>query len=139
MIRYRLDTNVLIRFLTHDDAVQAQKADALFQQASDGKCLLILNTIVLVETVWVLHSVYGQSCDRIATHLAKLVIKPGIRCEEGPVTIDALFRYQEGKLDIVDCFLAAQSVAEGDAIATFDTDFEKCPDLQFWDHDDSAV
>ena len=134
MIRYRLDTNVLVRFLTHDDPVQAVKSDRLFQQASDGDCLLILSKIVLVETVWVLSSVYDHPVERIAESLGKLVVKPGIRCEEGPVTLDALYRYKQTRLDIVDCFLAAQSAAEGDAVATFDRDFTKFPDVQLWDH-----
>lgn len=135
MIRYRLDTNVLVRFLTHDDAAQAAKVDMLFQHAVDGRCLLILSKIVLVETVWVLHSVYDLPRDRIAESLGKLVIKPGIRCEEGQITLDALYRYKQHNLDIVDCFLAAQSAAEGDAVATFDKDFGKFPDVQLWNHE----
>lgn len=132
MIRYRLDTNVLIRFLTHDDEEQAAKADGLFQQAAEGGGLLILDKIVLVEAVWVLSSVYDQPRDRIAESLGKLVVKPGIRCEDAQATLDALYRYKQTKLDIVDCFLAAQSVAEGDTIATFDKGFEKLQDVQLW-------
>ena len=132
MIRYRLDTNVLIRFLTHDDTVQARQVDELFEQAATGKCLLILRKIVLIEAVWLLMSVYGQEREAIAGTLAKLVVKPGIRCEDGQVTIDALYRYQQTNLDIVDCFLAAESAAEGDVIATFDRDFTKFPDVQLW-------
>ncbi len=134
MIRYRLDTNVLIRFLTHDDAAQAAKADALFQEAADGDCLLILDKIVLVEAVWVLGSVYDQPREKIAESMAKLLIKPGIRCEDAQASIDALYRYKQTKLDIVDCFLAAQSAADGDAVATFDKGFGRFEDVQIWDH-----
>ncbi len=134
MIRYRIDINVLIRFLTHDDRKQAKKADALFQQAADGQCLLILDKIVLVETVWVLGMVYDHPRERIAESLAKLIIKPGIRCEEAQTMIDALYRYKQTKLDIVDCFLAAQAAAEGDAVATFDKGFGKFDDVQLWNH-----
>jgi len=135
VIRYRLDTNVLIRFLTHDDATQGAKVDSLFHQATQGDCLLFLGKVVLVETVWVLLSVYDQPRDRIAESLAKLVVKPGIRCEDGQVTIDALYRFKETKLDIVDCFLAAESAAQGDAIATFDKEFDKFSDVQLWAHE----
>lgn len=134
MIRYRLDTNVLIRFLTHDDAGQAAKTDALFKKAAEGACLLILDKIVLIEAVWVLGSVYDRPREKIAESLAKLVIKPGIRCEDAQATIDALFRYQQSKLDIVDCFLAAKSVAEGDTVATFDRGFGVFEDVQVWQH-----
>ena len=134
MIRYRLDTNVLVRFLTHDDAAQTLKVDTLFQKASDGNCILILSKVVLVDTVWVLSSVYEQPHDRIAESLGKLVIKPGIRCEDGQVTLDALHRFKQTELDIVDCFLAAQSAAEGDVMATFDTGFRTFTDVQLWDY-----
>ena len=136
MIRYRLDTNVLIRFLTHDDATQGAKADSLFRQATQGDCLLLLGKVVLVEAVWVLLSVYDQPRDRIAESLAKLVVKPGIRCEDGQVTIDALYRFKETKMDIVDCFLAAESAAQGDVIATFDKGFDKFSDVPLWDHEE---
>ena len=132
MIRYRIDTNVLIRFLTHDDRKQAKKADALFQQAAEGRCLLILDKIVLVESVWVLGAVYDHPRETIAECLAKLIIKPGIRCEEAQTMIDALYRYKQTKLDIVDCFLAAQAAAEGDVVATFDKGFGKFDDVQLW-------
>ena len=135
MIRYRLDTNVLVRFLTHDDQTQAAKVNTLFQEASEGGCLLILSKIVLVETAWVLRSVYSTPHDRIAESLGKLVIKPGILCEEGPMTLDALNRYKQTKLDIVDCFLAAQAVAENEVVATFDMGFGMFPDVQLWDHE----
>lgn len=120
MNRYRVDTNVLIRFLKLDDAAQSPLARSLFEQASNGECLLILDKVVIIETVLVLRSVYDDSRERIADALAKLVIKPGIRCDDASITIDAIIRYKTSMLDIVDCFLAAQAAADGDAVATFD-------------------
>jgi len=107
-------------FLKLDDAAQSPLARSLFEQASNGECLLILDKIVIVETVWVLRSVYDDTRERIANVLAKLVIKPGIRCDDAPITIDAIIRYRTSMLDIVDCFLAAQAAADDDAVATFD-------------------
>lgn len=133
MTRYRLDTNVLIRFLTHDDLKQTSQTDTLFREAAESKCVLILDSIVLVEAVWVLSSVYDQPRKRIAESLARLVVMPGIRCKEARVTLDALSRYQQSKLDIVDCFLAAQAVAEGDAVATFDRGFRGWSDVRLWE------
>lgn len=133
MTRYRLDTNVLIRFLTHDDPQQATQADALFRDAEEGRCVLVLDSIVLVEAVWVLATVYNRPRKEISESLARLVVMPGIRCKEARVTLDALSRYQQSDLDIVDCFLAAQSAAEGDAVATFDRGFRCWADVLLWD------
>jgi predicted nucleic acid-binding protein len=134
LTRYRLDTNVLIRFLKLDDPAQAKRVKRLFTQAANGECLLLLDRVVLIEAVWVLRSVYDDEREKIAEALAKLVIKPGIRCEDGPVTIDALYRYQMTTLDIVDCYLAAQAAAEGDALASFDKALGKAfDDVASWD------
>jgi len=135
VIRYQLDTNVLVRFLTHDEPTQTAKVNALFQKSADGGFLLVLSKIVLVETVWVLRSAYNKPHERIAEILGKLVIKPGIQCEESQTTLDALDRYKQTKLDIVDCFLAAQSATEGDSVATFDAGFGMFSDVQLWDHE----
>jgi predicted nucleic-acid-binding protein len=132
--RYRLDTNVLIRFLKLDDPAQSLRVKALFQQASEGECLLLVGRVVLIETVWVLRSVYGDQRETIAEWLAKLVIKPGLRCDDGPITVDALYRYQTTGLDIVDCYLAAQAAAEGDIVATFDRALGQAFDeIAVWD------
>ena len=82
-----------------------------------------------------LRSACNKPHERITESLGKLVIKPDIRCEEGPVTLDALRRYKQTNLDIVDCFLAAQPAAEGDVLATFDTGLGVFPDVHLWDHE----
>lgn len=133
MIRYRLDTNTLIRFLKLDDPQQSERVIALFQKAARGEVLLVLDRIVLIEAIWVLRSVYDDPREAIAELLAKVATKPGIRCCDGPLTIDALYRYQTSRLDIVDCYLAAQSVADGDVLASFDQGIAKAfDDLTVW-------
>lgn len=133
MKRYRLDTNVLIRFMKLDDARQSKRAQALFADAANGECMLLLDRAVLIETVWVLRSIFSDERGPIAQALAKLVVKPGIRCEDGPVMIDALYRYRTTTLDIVDCYIAAQAAAEGDTLATFDKALSKAfEDVSLW-------
>lgn len=122
MTRYLVDTNVLVRFLTADDEVQHGQAVALFQQAWDGRCRLVLPDAVLVETVWVLTSAkgYGLGRGRVAGSLGTLIGQPGIVCKQVEVMQDALRRFKESKCSIVDCLLAAQGAASGDVVATFD-------------------
>jgi len=49
-----VDTNVLVRFLVRDDAKQAARAAALIQANEIWVC-----KTVLLETEWVLRSLYG--------------------------------------------------------------------------------
>lgn len=48
------DTNVLVRLLVADDAVQAKRATAFLE----ARRPVWISTVVLVETVWVLMTVY---------------------------------------------------------------------------------
>ena len=49
-----LDTNVLVRYLTHDDPVQYAKVAAFLDAAIDRGEQFVVNTAVLCELVWCL-------------------------------------------------------------------------------------
>ena len=64
-----VDTNVLVRLLTMDDAKQARAAEA-FVTAADHAWI---SHVVLVETVWVLESVYERRRDEVAATVKTLL------------------------------------------------------------------
>ena len=64
-----IDTNVLVRLLTMDDPKQAVAAEAFVTAADHGW----ISHVVLVETVWVLESVYERSRKEIAATLKTLL------------------------------------------------------------------
>jgi predicted nucleic-acid-binding protein len=53
-----LDTNVLVRFLVRDDEQQAKAVYRKFKQAEAKKEVFFIPVLVVLETVWVLESVY---------------------------------------------------------------------------------
>ncbi len=55
-----VDTNVVVRFLTGDEPAQAARARAIFQRET-----VFLGKTVLVETEWVLRSLYRFEAVRI--------------------------------------------------------------------------
>jgi predicted nucleic-acid-binding protein len=59
-----LDTNIVIRYLTHDDPAQTAKAIRLFASSFED-APGFLSLIVLVESVWVLERSYGFKKDEI--------------------------------------------------------------------------
>ena len=67
-----LDTNVLVRYLTHDDPAQYAKADAFINAATDRGEQFVVNTAVLCELVWVLGTAYGYSREEIARVLEQI-------------------------------------------------------------------
>ncbi len=68
-MRIAVDTNVLVRFLTWDDETEA----ALAAEAIEGADAVILSTIVLCETVWVLRRAYKLPHREIAAILRELM------------------------------------------------------------------
>ena len=68
-----VDTNVLVRLLTRDDAEQTVAAEAFVAPGA------WISQVVLVETLWVLESVYDVDAD------GKVTIEPGpVRLEYDP-------------------------------------------------------
>ncbi len=132
MIRYLLDTNVLLRFLLDDDKKQSAQARKLFHQAESANCLLVLTEIALAEAVWVLTSFYKVDTTVVAETLASVIQKPGIYCNNSDTMLAALKRFRETNCDFFDCYLAAAAVGSHDAIASFDRDFRKFSDVRLW-------
>ncbi len=76
-MRIAVDTNVLVRFLTWDDEPQA----ALAAQAIEAAETVVLPTVVLCETVWVLRRAYKLPHHEIAATLRGLI-------DSKPVEVD---------------------------------------------------
>jgi predicted nucleic-acid-binding protein len=108
-----VDTNVLVRFLTRDDAAQATAAERLFAEAE-----ILLLTSMLVETEWVLRASYRWPRSAINTALAGLVRLERVSIGH-PMAVDwALARHAEGA-DLAD-MLHLVAASGADAFATFD-------------------
>jgi predicted nucleic-acid-binding protein len=73
-----VDTNVVVRLLVGDDPEQAGRATALFAREPE----VFLAKTVLLETAWVLRSVYGFAAPAIANALRRLAGLPNVVVED---------------------------------------------------------
>jgi len=111
-----IDTNVLVRYLTGDHAVQSEKARALI----DGERVFVSVT-VLLETEWVLRSVYGHGQAAVARTLRGFAGLPNVAIEDAGPAARALDWTEQG-MDFADALhLARTSFCDG--FATFDREF----------------
>ena len=55
------DTNVIIRFLVRDDDKQAKLVYRRLKQAEADRTQIFISLVVVLETIWVLESVYDKS------------------------------------------------------------------------------
>ena len=56
-----LDTNILVRYLAQDDAIQSPQATQIIERQLTENGPGFISLVTMVETVWVLDRVYGLS------------------------------------------------------------------------------
>jgi predicted nucleic-acid-binding protein len=120
-----LDTNVLVRFLLDDDAMQSPRARALMSRLELGSANALLQESVLAETVWVLEKGYDVPRPEIARLLSAIVQLRGVRCGRRRVVLEALNRFSATPCDIIDCLLAAFARSRRLKVYSFDQDFSR--------------
>ena len=108
-----VDTNIVIRLLTGDDPAQLARARYLFETEK-----VFLPKTVVLETEWVLRSLYGLAASDIIRALTALVTLPQVSVEDSATIIEALGWLRQG-LDFADALhLASSRMSE--RFVTFD-------------------
>jgi predicted nucleic-acid-binding protein len=102
-----LDANVLVRFLVQDVPQQAKAARKLVEQAESGALLLVVDPMIIAETVYVLTSFYKKPREAVADALMAFVQSDGVSVAEESRLVDALRRFQRSSVDFADAWLAA--------------------------------
>jgi len=126
----RIDTNVLLRYLTNEPQEQAEQAARLFQRISAGAERVWLEDIVLAEVAWTLLSYYRASRQQVAEWLLELLAHQSIEARDKDVLRVALVIFQEKNVDFADAQIAAQMLADGTReIYSFDRDFDRIPGI----------
>ena len=113
-----LDTNVIVRLVTADDAGQIKAARAVFE-AGD---LWVAKTVCL-ETEWILRYSYELRPPAIREVFRKLLGYPRLQVEDRSAVLRALTLYDQG-LDFADALHLASS-GDADRFATFDQPLAK--------------
>lgn len=125
-----LDTNVLVRYLTQDDAKQFQEASALLLGLEKQQRSALLSTITLCETVWVLARAYKIDRAQIVGMFEKLLDTSLFVIEDKDAVREAVDLYRSGKGDFADYLVGVRSRNAGSVtMATFDDALHAHPDL----------
>jgi predicted nucleic-acid-binding protein len=100
-----LDTNVLVRYLTHDDPAQYARAAAFIDAATEQGEQFLINTAVLCELVWVLATAYDYSRDEIARALEQMFATAQFDIERLDEARQALRDFRATKADFSDALI----------------------------------
>jgi len=99
-----LDTNVVVRYLTHDDPAQTAAAievmDSLTPEAPG-----FLSIVVIAELVWVLESYYRFSKPETIATLDTLLRSKELIVERAETVWQALSSFKTSRSDFTDCMI----------------------------------
>ncbi len=114
-----LDTNVLVRYLVRDDAVQHRTAREIVSAATaEG---LFVTLTVLLELEWVLRSRYGIGRRSMIDAIAGLLEMHELDIQDEASVERALALYDNGTADFADCLHAGIATTHDRApLMTFD-------------------
>ena len=113
-----IDTNVLVRLLVDDSnaTVQCEQARNLV----NIYCDLWVSKIVLVETVWVLESIYRLNKEQVILVLEKLVQHPHVHLENAEHINSVLTVFSASNADFADCLILIDAQYRQLMLHTFD-------------------
>ena len=116
-----LDTNVLVRYLTDDDPVQARKAAACINTTVTRGERCFLSPVVLCELSWVLLGAYEITKADLLLTLDRLLATTQFAIGHKDLIRHAVEAYRSGRADFADYVIGAMSRDAGcNTTATFD-------------------
>ena len=91
-----LDTNALVRMLIEDDEDQFQAVRKAISLVEKNSSQILLLSEVLMETIWVLESIYQCTREDISEFLESLTITPTFAFADPEVIRRAVHQYKQG-------------------------------------------
>ncbi len=123
-----LDTNILLRFLLQDDAVQSPIATRIIETDLSEQSPGFVSSVVLAETAWVLESRYRLRQSEIAAVMEGLLRVECLRLEHPSAVAVAVAAASEANADFADAMIGAVAQNAGCATTlTFDRRAQRLP------------
>jgi predicted nucleic-acid-binding protein len=121
-----VDTNVLVRLLTRDDAKQAAAAEMFVAPGA------WISHVVLAEVTWVLASVYGLDAAAIATAVEMLLSHEQLTVQDAEVVGAAVIQFRaRRRAGFSDCLMVEIARKAGHLpLGTFDRELSKIDGAQ---------
>ena len=116
-----LDTNVLVRYLAQDDAIQARQATRIIERQLTEESPGFISLVTMVETVWALDRIYGLSNHEIAAAVERILQADTLLVQNEQEAFTAMIALKTGVGSFSDALIGALGEWAGCAITlTFD-------------------
>ena len=126
-----IDTNVLVRYIVHDDQRQAKTATQLIEHTCCPDNPGFINHIVLCELVWVLRRSYKLDKKNICQVIKQIIRTDRFLIQDIQLVWRALETFKEATADFADCLLGQRNLYAGcEYTATLDDAASQTPGYQ---------
>ena len=126
-----LDTNILVRYLTQDDPIQSPKATEIIERRLTVENPGFISIVAMVETVWVLDSVYGLTIEETAAAVERMLQIDVLVVENEQEVFAAMIALKSGQGSFADAVIAALGARAGcSCTVTFDQGALRLPGFE---------
>jgi len=108
-----LDTNILIRYLTQDDAAQSPKATEIIESRLSEVNPGFVSVVAMVETVWVLDRAYGFASPQIAAAVERMLQIEVLVIENEQEVFAAMVALKQGRGSFADALITELGARAG--------------------------
>jgi len=108
-----LDTNILIRYLTQDDAVQSPKATEIIESRLSEVNPGFVSVVAMAETVWVLDRAYGFAPPQIAAAVERMLQIEVLVIENEQEVFAAMVALKHGRGSFADALITELGARAG--------------------------
>jgi len=126
-----LDSNILVRYFTQDDPLQAAIAtEVIEQRLSEGEPAFI-SVVTMAETAWVLDRHYHFSRAQIATAIESALSTAALLVEDEAEVFTALIALRDGHGEFADALIGALCAKAGcSRVLSFDRGALRLPGFE---------
>lgn len=126
-----IDTNILVRHFTQDNAILSPRATAYLLRIEQGEITIRLADTVVFETVFLLERTYKQPKRLIRTALRDLLNMPSVVVPNRARLRGALDFYVNLNISFADAYHAILMAEDGlNEVASFDRHFDRVPGIR---------
>jgi predicted nucleic-acid-binding protein len=108
-----LDTNILVRYLTQDDAIQSLKATEIIERGLTQSKPGFVSVVAMVETVWVLDRAYGLAARDIAAAIERMLQIEVLVVEREQEVFAAMVALKQGRGSFANALIAELGASAG--------------------------
>jgi predicted nucleic-acid-binding protein len=108
-----LDTNVIVRYLAQDDAIQSPKAKQLIERRLTEQNPGFVSVVAIAETAWVLERAYGLSNAEIAATVEAMLQTDVFVLEHEQEVFRAMITLKDGVGSFADALIGALGIKAG--------------------------